>query len=133
MRIRYNGSGRRRLGDLVWDRENGYVVDVSAEVAAALLTYPYPQFSLDESEPLLELGCILGFQVAELALAGVGSVEELAELDDAGAEEVAAELGVEPPLVGWWIDQARMLLGLDNEETAKVTTFVEILHNSGGE
>ena len=45
IKIRYTGSaGVRRIKTYEWNADNNYVASVPAKLAAALLTYPRPDF-----------------------------------------------------------------------------------------
>lgn len=132
MRIKYTGSGRRVLGGYVWEEANGYVVDVDAETAANLLTYPRPGFVVAPDEPLLALEGADPENLAVLALAGVASVTELARLSKARQKRVAEETGLSPDGLQVWVEIARDLVGVGTDE-AKGKPFVEIRDlESGG-
>ena len=52
VKIKYVGSATvRTVMQYRWDKANGYVCDVPAELAANLLTYPRPDFVLAEPKP----------------------------------------------------------------------------------
>lgn len=110
MRIKYVGPGVRIIHPYVWDPSNGFVVDVcEPELAANLLTYPFPEFQLMPDEPLLTVDGSGEQTVAELALAGVATMKQLAELDAAGIERVAASMHVTKKQVTAWVKQARKI------------------------
>jgi endonuclease III len=109
MRIRFtedtNIIGRRIVGDYVWDKSNGYVTDVpDKEQALNLITHP--GFEVDKSDELCTLEGVGPVKAAALALAGVGSLEDLATLDKEGVERVAQEVGVPATQVRSWAKQA---------------------------
>jgi predicted flap endonuclease-1-like 5' DNA nuclease len=108
MLIRYVGPGVRIIHPYVWDQSNGFVADVcEPELAANLLTYPYPEFVLMTDEPLLAVKGIGEQTAAELALAGVATLAQLAELDETGIERVAASIHGSKKQVTVWVKQAR--------------------------
>ena len=114
MRIRYIGPGaggvtRRIVGPYVWSRENNAVTDVDAEMAASLLTQPVEEFIVDKSEPLLALGGMTAQYAAEMTLAGVGSMADLAALDEDGRERFARVMSAGRRSVDDWARQARAL------------------------
>ena len=52
MKIKYVGGATvRTVMQYRWDKANGFVCDVPAELAANLLTYPRPDFVLAEPKP----------------------------------------------------------------------------------
>lgn len=69
MRIRYVGTaGRRTIGEIEWNAENGYTTEVEdVELAATLVTYPRPDFELVEAsnEALKALAETLGIKISE--------------------------------------------------------------------
>ena len=108
MRSRYLGPGARIIEQYRWDDANGKVVDViEADLAANLLTYPYPQFELVNDEPLLTIDGIGPQTAAELALAGVATVDQLAGLSDSEMKRVADSIHGSLRQVKGWVKQAR--------------------------
>jgi len=112
LRIRYIGPGagsvtRRIVGPYVWSRENDAVTDVDAETAASLLTQPVEEFVIDRDEPLLALAGMTAQHAAEMTLAGVGSMADLAALDEDGLERLAAVTSAGREWVDDWARQAR--------------------------
>lgn len=109
MRIRYVGlAGLRVLGAYRWEPKNGYVTEVDAQTAAELLTYPRPDFVLDTDEPLTTIDGIGPQRAVELALAGVGSIADLAGLDEAGMERLAQAIAASEEQVTGWVAAARI-------------------------
>jgi len=116
MRIRYHNEmpeviGRRAAVGYCWTAENGFVQDVDAGTAANLLTLPGQDFVVDAGEPLRQIGGLPGLEV-ELALAGIGSLAELAGLDRNEAGRLAQAMQVAPAVVRGWIGEARRLCDL---------------------
>lgn len=108
MRIRYVGSGVRRIDDVEWNASNDHTVDVPAALAAELLTYPRPEFEAARDEPLRT---VAGAEaLAGLALGGIGSLAELAALDDDGVTRLASESGLGERKIQSWVEKARELL-----------------------
>lgn len=108
MKIRYVGPGVRIIEQYRWDDTNGKVVDViEADLAANLLTYPYPQFELVNDEPLLMIDGIGPQTAAELALAGVATINQLAALKDPDIRRVADSIHGSQRQVKGWVKQAR--------------------------
>lgn len=126
MRIQYTGSGRRVLGGYVWEEANGYVVDVDAETAANLLTYPRPGFAVAPDEPLLALEGANPENLSALVLAGVANVAELAGLSKARQKRVAEETGLSPDGLKAWVEIAREMTGAETDEAEGSKSFVEI-------
>lgn len=94
MLIRYIGARvtRRLVGQHEWSASTGFVQDVDAAMAAELLTAPGSAFVVDTSEPLLTLSGLDAHRVAELALAGIGSVADLTTLGSQGIKGLAGAL-----------------------------------------
>ena len=111
MLIRYTGSSsiRRVVGPYEWSRRTGFTQDVPADFAADLLTSPEETFVVDGEEPLAKVGPapVTDVIFAALALAGIGSVLDMAILDEAGIEHVSQYAGLDPALVSTWADRAR--------------------------
>ncbi len=111
MLIRYTGdAGARHLRDWHWTRENGYTVDVPDRTEALeLLTLR--DFAVAPTDPL---GQICGPAVAaELALLGIATLPELADLTREQAAEFAERLRVPRPQIGEWALAAHRALGRD--------------------
>lgn len=105
MLIKYVGPFRRTVGPYAW-QPDGSVEIKEAETAANLLSNPGGDFEIDPKEPLL---AVAGERAAELVLAGVGSVTELADLDKDGIKRVATELGATQKEISTWVDAARAI------------------------
>ncbi len=109
MLIRFLDAGTRLCGPYEWSRRTGMVQDVDAETAAQLLTQPGERFEVDESEPLLQLDGMTRERAGLLAIAGVGSAGDVAELRPAGILRLAGELGMSKATVRAWIKPAGAL------------------------
>jgi predicted flap endonuclease-1-like 5' DNA nuclease len=108
MRIRYVGQAtmRRALG-YEWNRHNGYAVEVAdADDAVELLTHPPGDFTVDGDEPLANLPEVGPQHVAELALAGVTRLADLAALDDEGIKGLAGAIWAGEKQVKKWVERA---------------------------
>jgi len=112
MRIRFTGPEvvRRLVGLYEWSLGAGFVQDVDLELAAELLTAPDGRFVVDESEPLLE---VVGDaeDVVGLALAGIGSLDDLAGLvaglSRTRVRQVAEAMGMDRRRVRDWAKAAK--------------------------
>lgn len=103
MRIIYKSNMTRQIGELVWSRDNHHTVDVPGELAAEVLSQPGEPFEIAADDPLRGLDGIDEAGLVELALAGIGSLEDLArtakdEITNINQQQLAA-----------WIKQARQL------------------------
>lgn len=112
MLIEYVGrAGRRVVGEWEW-MGKGTVEEVGdVEVAAGLLTCPGPEFEVGDGEPLLGIEGIGKVTAVALAVEGVGSVGDLAGLDEVGVARLTRELRVSKARVLKWVEQARVLVG----------------------
>ena len=120
MRLRYNKmTGRRLWGALEWSATAGRVREVDdADLVVALLLQPQDQFSIDASEPLLKIAGVNPDVAGNLALAGVGSVQQLAAYRKAGIKDLAKSLKLPVRVVGAWVRAAAALCeaGLDQTD-----------------
>ena len=92
MLVKYTGpAGRRIVGEHEWNKENGFLVDVTdAELVAVLLTEPRGGFEVDEQDPLAVL--IGSAQVAgELALQGIAKPNDLPRAGSKRGRELAEQ------------------------------------------
>ena len=117
MLIRFVGPAhvRRVVGPYEWAEHNDFVQDVPADVAADLLTSPEGRFVVEcEWEPLAHTAPVPATDevLAALALAGIGSVIDMAALDEAGIEHLSRYAGLDSALVSAWADSARDSLGV---------------------
>jgi hypothetical protein len=125
MKIRFTGPTvvRRIVGPYEWSTETGFVQDVDADMAAQLLTDPSDRFVLDADEPLLALDGVGPQRAAELALAGIGGLSNLAELDKAGEKRLADAVWASAKQIRKWVSSARERLGIqvdqDDENTSE--------------
>jgi hypothetical protein len=108
MRVRYTGYGlvRRVVGDYTWHGDAGAWVQDVAESAllAELLTSPGAEFVIADDDPLVLIGLTTD-QCAALALAGVASAADLADMRPSSA--LADALSVSLPTLRGWCDAAR--------------------------
>ena len=122
MLIRFVGPAhvRRSIGPYAWAEHNDFVQDVPADVAADLLTSPEGRFIVEcQWEPLAHTAPapVTDEVLAALALAGIGSVIDMATLDEAGIEHVSRGAGLDPALVSEWASRAHShLFSVDEEE-----------------
>lgn len=108
MRIRYNKTtGRRLWGALEWSAAAGRVREVEeAGLVTALLLQPGDQFCVDASEPMLTIPGVTSDTAGNLALAGVGSMGQLARLSGPEIRRVAKELRADRRAVAAWVRAA---------------------------
>jgi len=70
MKIKYNGKGPtvRVIGEMCWRRENGFLAEGPANLAADLITEPGGEFSIQEGDEdeIEEIARLTGVQAAEL-------------------------------------------------------------------
>ncbi len=106
MRIQYVSSATVRIWDGLWfTPENGHTVEVTdANVVADLLTHPPSDFAVAEDEPLLTLDGMDRTRAAQLAMAGIASLDELAEVSTEREQELATEMNVDAGIVQQWVD-----------------------------
>jgi predicted flap endonuclease-1-like 5' DNA nuclease len=114
VKIRYVGPGAggvtiRLIGAFRWAPDTGYVQDVGAEMAASLLTQPETEFVIDSSETLTALHDVGPQRAAEMALAGIGSVADLAALDEDGIARLAKGMFASERQVKAWVGQAKRM------------------------
>jgi predicted flap endonuclease-1-like 5' DNA nuclease len=93
----------RRIGSLVWDRENHHTVDVPGELAGEVLSQPGEPFEIAADDPLRALVGIDEAGLIELALAGIGSLDDLAQ---ASKDEIT---NINQQKLAAWIKQAHQL------------------------
>jgi hypothetical protein len=122
MLIRFVGPAhvRRSIGPYEWAEHNDFAQDVPADVAADLLTSPEGRFVVEcQWEPLAHTAPVQATDevFAALALAGIGSVMDMAALDEAGVEHVSRSAGLAPALIAEWASRAHFhLFSVDEEE-----------------
>lgn len=110
MRIRWTGAKvvRRVVGEYEWSRKTGFVQDVrDPELAAELLTSPGEKFVVEQDEPLVTLNGVGPQRVAELALAGIGTMADLTVLDEEGIERLTEGIWASEKQVRAWVKEAR--------------------------
>ena len=120
MLIRFIGPSviRRVVGPYEWSKVTRFVQDVPADVAADLLTMRDDRFVVDGEEHLAQVVPLPVTDVvfAGLALAGIGSVYDLGNLDETGVARVSGIAGLDPDLVSMWAERARGRFSADEEE-----------------
>jgi predicted flap endonuclease-1-like 5' DNA nuclease len=109
------GPVRRLVENYEWSALAGWVQDIPAQLAAELLTAPQGEFKISADEPLLEVQGIGPARALELAVAGIGTVTDLAGLDTAGIKRVAEETRASSKQVRDWTAQARQMTKLNTE------------------
>lgn len=108
---------RRLVAHYEWSTATGFVQEVTeADLAAELLTAPDQRFAVDTAEPLLTLKGVGQQRAAELALAGIGSMADLAALDGAGVQRLAALINGSQQQVRAWVRQAQGILSNEGME-----------------
>jgi len=110
MRLRYLRPSEyvaRVVGEYEWSQRQGWVQDVDAPLAAILLTDPKDEWAVDAEDPLVALKGIGPQRAAGLALAGVGTLEDMAALDADGIAQVADMVWASAEQVGDWVMAAR--------------------------
>jgi predicted flap endonuclease-1-like 5' DNA nuclease len=110
------GPVRRLVGSHEWSDKAGWVQDIPAQLAAELLTAPQGEFKISADEPLLEIQGIGPARALELAVAGIGTVMDLAGLDTAGIKRIAAETRASVQQVRDWAAQARQMTKINTVE-----------------
>jgi hypothetical protein len=109
MRIAHLGAGLRVVGDYVWARPGDAVEITDAETIVTLLLQPGETFYVAADEPLL--GIVGNEHVVEhLALEGIGSLDELAELSARKAGTLAKAMGLGRDVVIEWVAEAGRIL-----------------------
>ncbi|KKM08391.1 hypothetical protein SY88_23670 [Clostridiales bacterium PH28_bin88] len=103
MRIIYKSNMMRQIGNQVWSRDNHHTVDVPGDLAGEVLSQPGEPFEIAADEPLRALAGIDETELVELALAGIGSLEDLAK---ATKDEITT---INQQQLAAWIKQARQL------------------------
>jgi predicted flap endonuclease-1-like 5' DNA nuclease len=84
------------------------VQDVPASLAVELLTTPEDEFVVAaDAEPLTGLHGVGPQRAAELALAGIGSLTDLAALDEDGIARLAEGIWASARQVEGWVAAAR--------------------------
>jgi len=103
MRINYKSNMTRQMGELVWSLDNHHTVDVPGDLAGEVLSQPGEPFEIAADEPLRALTGIDEAGLIELALAGIGSLDDLAK---ASKDEIT---NINQQQLAVWIKQARQL------------------------
>jgi len=114
MLIRYTGPQiiRRIIGQYEWSRATEFVQEVAeASLVAELLTEPDGRFAVATMDPLVNLDGIGEQRAAELALAGIATLADLAALDDTGMARLDKSLWASRKQIRAWVFRARELLG----------------------
>ena len=107
------------VGAYRWAQDTGYVADVDADTAAELLTQPRNEFVVDSDDPLLSIRGIGPQRAAELALAGIGSMDDLAALNPDEIERLAAQIFGSKKQVWAWVRQVKKRLSAGRTDLEK--------------
>jgi len=124
MKIRFVGPKvtRRVVGPYEWSQATGFVQDVDdADLVAELLTDPNEQFVAEKDDALLCLDGIGEQRAAELALAGIATLADLAALDDKGIIRLDKAIWASRKQIRAWVQQAREVLAIPETEGAPGT------------
>lgn len=110
MRLAFTGSRntRRLVRGHVWSAENGHVTEVPDPVLCAELITT-PEFRLADDEPLFQLGLDRD-QVASLCLFGIGSLADLANLNNKGITALAGFAVRSEKTIRAWVNRAKQLM-----------------------
>lgn len=103
MRIVYKSNMTRKIGGMVWSRDNQHAVDVPGDLAAEVLSQPGEPFEIAADEPLRQLDGIDEAGLIELALAGIGGLTDLATASNAKIPNINQRQ------LAAWIKQARQI------------------------
>lgn len=123
MQIRFVGPQvvRRLVAQYEWSTATGFVQEVTeADLVAELLTDPTGHFVVDAADPLLTLKGVGPQRAAELALAGIGTLGDLAALDGSGIQRLAAVISGSSQQVRAWVRQAQGILNQSVDEDQEV-------------
>lgn len=124
MKLRWVGPlvVKRMIDAYEWSRETGFVQDVTdAGLAAELLTSPREPFVVDADDALVVLSGVGPQRVAEMALAGIVTLVDLAALDETGIKRLDRAIWASAKQIRAWVKQARELLGQSVEEQEAIT------------
>lgn len=119
MKIRWVGSQiiLRMVGEYVWSRETGFVQEVTdAALVAELLTSPHDAFAIDQDDAVSALAGIGPQRAANMAMAGIATLADLAALNEAGIKRLDAQIWASAKQIRVWVKQAREILGQSTEE-----------------
>lgn len=118
MLVHFTQTNRHRIiGELEWSPENRHVAEVSdAALLAELFTDPRydGKFVVAQAEPLVAIVGSVNATLLPVEM-GLTSVAELAELDQDGRKALASRLLETTRTVNGWVEQARKLIGADEE------------------
>lgn len=99
MRIYYGGPAQaREIGEVRWERKGNWTQDVTAQMAAECLCQPGERFEVAQDDPLRLISGMTDEALFELAMAGVGSLADLAALDGDQVKNSSTTL---PKLSAW--------------------------------
>ncbi|MBN2392172.1 MAG: hypothetical protein JXR84_15700 [Anaerolineae bacterium] len=124
MKLRWVGPQlvRRVVEQYEWSRKTGFVQDVAeAGLAAELLTEPSGAFVVDQDDAVLGLPGVGPQRAAELALAGIATLADLAALDTTGIKRLDQVIWASAKQIRAWVKQARETLGQSTEEQEAIT------------
>jgi len=124
MQIRFVGPQvvRRLVEQYEWSRATGFVQEVvEAGLVAELLTEPGGAFVVDSDDAILRLAGIGPQRAAEMALAGIATLSDLAALDDTGITRLDKTIWASRKQIHAWVSQARGILKNSGKEDWEVT------------
>jgi len=124
MKLRWVGPQlvRRVVEQYEWCRKTGFVQDVAeAGLAAELLTEPSGAFVVDQDDAVLSLPGVGPQRAAELALAGIATLADLAALDETGIKRLDKAIWASSKQIRAWVKQAREILEQSVGEQEAIT------------
>ena len=102
---------RRIIGEYEWSQETEFVRDVvEADLAAELLTDPSDHFAVANDDPVICLKGIGEQRAAELAVAGIATLADLAALDEDGIVRLDKAIWASRKQIRAWVVQAREIV-----------------------
>jgi predicted flap endonuclease-1-like 5' DNA nuclease len=94
-----------------WSTATGFVQEVTdANLVVELLTEPYGAFVIDRDDAICALAGIGPQRAANMALAGVVTLADLAALDEAGIKRLDIKAWASAKQIRAWVQQAREIL-----------------------
>lgn len=121
MKLRWVGPRvvKRVIGEYEWSRATGFVQEVEeAELVVELLTSPHDMFAVDQDDAVSALSGIGPQRVANMAMAGIATLADLAALDEDRIKRLDAQIWASAKQIRAWVKQAREILGqsIENQE-----------------
>lgn len=108
---------RRVVEGYEWSTSTGFVQEVvEAELAVELLTEPSGAFVIDQDDAVMQLHGIGPQRVAEMALAGIATLADLAALDETGIVRLDRAIWASGKQIRAWVKQARSSLSIEQEQ-----------------